>query len=264
MTTVNVPAGSSFTVPAGVTLLSVQVIGGGGGGGGGSYSYYGRGGSAGQVVSQNISVTPGQVIPVQGGGGGGGGAAGTGGKTCADAGQPGSPGTTTTFGGVSATGGAGGGGGVRGGCGTSTATSLQNGATNGTIYGAGGRGGYSIESAGGGVNGVNGSNGGVVITYVILTPTITADVTAGAAPLDVSFTGGVAGGSATAYDWNFGDGTAHAGTQNTTHQYTIVGQKTVTFTVTGTYGSWSTTATVTVYWQPSAHVFVISSEQWRR
>lgn len=256
MTTVNVPAGSSFTVPSGVTKISAKVIGPGGGGGGGSYSYCGKGGGAGQVVEQDITVTPGQVIPVGGGSGGSGGAAHGG---VGEKGDDGAQGTATTFGGVSANSGTPGDGGNNG----STLTSPGAGKTNGTPYGAGGLGGDSTVN-GIATDGSNGSNGGVVITYVILTPTITADVTAGPAPLDVSFTGGVAGGSATAYDWNFGDGTAHADTQNTTHQYTIVGQKTVTFTVTGTYGSWSTTATVTVYWQPSAHVFVISSEQWRR
>ena len=82
-------AEQTFTVPAGVTSLSVFAVGGSGGAGGNSG---GAGGAAG-AVSANLTVAPGQVLYVEVGGsgqaggagsagganGGGGGGAGTGG-----------------------------------------------------------------------------------------------------------------------------------------------------------------------------------------
>jgi hypothetical protein len=71
----------AFTVPAGVTSLTIEATSGGGGGGG---SCYGVGGTAGTDGTQTVTttVTPGEVVQVQtqyggqGGCGGGGGGAG--------------------------------------------------------------------------------------------------------------------------------------------------------------------------------------------
>ena len=130
---------STFTVPDGVTSLTVKVWGGGGGGGsGGSAAAGGAGGGAG-YVSGTIAVTPNETLTVYVGGGGGGGTRNT-------AGGGGSGGAySSIYRGTTplaiAAGGGGGGGG-------------RNSATH--IGGAGG--------AGGGTTGVNGSpslaNGG--------------------------------------------------------------------------------------------------------
>lgn len=64
---------ATYTVPAGVSTLHLEVAGGGGGGG-----YAARGGNGG-IVSADIEVTEGQVISIFVGGGGGGGQVGQGG-----------------------------------------------------------------------------------------------------------------------------------------------------------------------------------------
>ncbi|MEV5240089.1 glycine-rich domain-containing protein [Streptomyces cinnamoneus] len=82
-----------FTVPAGVTALTIDAVGGGGGGGAGTWtSSYdgGQGGGAGAVVRCQVAVRPRMAIAVQVGYGGNGGphfrhdpnrAAGLGGQT---------------------------------------------------------------------------------------------------------------------------------------------------------------------------------------
>lgn len=62
-TTFNTPGAQTFTVPAGVTAVGVQAIGGGGGGGmiGGSEVGIASGG-AGAKVTSIVPVTPGQVL----------------------------------------------------------------------------------------------------------------------------------------------------------------------------------------------------------
>ena len=89
---------SSFTVPCGVTSITVQVWGGGGAGGGGSVTSAngGSGGGGGGYCTQVISVTPGSTISYTVGAGGVGGT-GNGGN-----------GGSSSFGSVSATGGTGG------------------------------------------------------------------------------------------------------------------------------------------------------------
>ena len=58
----------TFTVPAGVYSVQVTVVGAGGSGANGQIN--GGGGYAGAVVTQTVSVSPGQVIPVSIGAGG--------------------------------------------------------------------------------------------------------------------------------------------------------------------------------------------------
>jgi hypothetical protein len=171
-------AGShSWTVPAGVTSVSIQVIGAGGGGGGGTGSQGGHGGGGGGYINaQNIPFTPGQTFTMSVG------TRGNGGSTN----NPGTDGGDTIFNGTAyrATGGKGAttsSGGV-GGTATGPLGSAISG-TNGTVGsisipfngGSGGiSGGGSSFTAGQGGDGNqggtagfgdDGTNGAVVITY---------------------------------------------------------------------------------------------------
>jgi len=98
----------SWTVPAGVTSVTVTCIGGGGGASNAAWTGYyggfvggGAAGSNGQTVTTSISVSGGQIINYT---------VGAGGLQCQTTanGGPGSPGGDTTFSTVTATGGAGG------------------------------------------------------------------------------------------------------------------------------------------------------------
>lgn len=60
--------------------------------------------------------------------------------------------------------------------------------------------------------------------------------TSGSAPLTVNFTD-LSSGSPTSWDWDFGDGSAHSGAQNPSHQYAADGAYTVTLIATNAYGS---------------------------
>jgi hypothetical protein len=178
----NTPSGTaSWTVPAGVNSIRVQVWGHGGGGGSGQNSVNGGGGGgAGGYVDATITVTPGQVYPITVGLGGGG-------ATCINSGaQPSGPGSNgadskfgTTYiarGGNGAPGQSGGtggtysipsGSGINGGAGFAgtggiTGTPGSGGASgSGTTYGYGGRGGSNAPTCAG----LPGGQGAVVITY---------------------------------------------------------------------------------------------------
>ena len=92
----------SFTVPAGVTRLRINVIGGGGAGGSNSTAPGGGGGAGGSALAILTGLTPGAIIPVTVGPGG-----------TASSGSTGGVGGTSSFGTyVSATGGSGGVGGT--------------------------------------------------------------------------------------------------------------------------------------------------------
>ena len=64
---------TSWTVPAGVTSITVKAWGGGGGGGGGAYPYSGGAGGGGGFARATLAVTPGNTLTVRVGGGGRGG-----------------------------------------------------------------------------------------------------------------------------------------------------------------------------------------------
>lgn len=89
---------TSWTVPTGVTSVSVLVVAGGGGGGGGAFG--GGGGGGGFVNKTNYAVTPGASITVTVGAGGAGGSG---------AGVRGSNGGNSVFGTITSIGGGGGG-----------------------------------------------------------------------------------------------------------------------------------------------------------
>lgn len=159
---------STYTVPVGVTSLTVKAWGGGGGGGGGgrnSTNVGGAGGGAGYAKS-TITVTPGETLDIYVGAGGSAGAGnarsgvGAGGGGYSDVsrsgtelvdaagGAGGAGGGETTSGGISGgTGGAGGG--------TTGVTGGSSGTANGGAGGGGGGGGN-----GGSGGGNQGSGGG--------------------------------------------------------------------------------------------------------
>lgn len=141
VTTFSSQGSANYTVPSGVTSVTVKMWGGGGAGGGGAGSTTGGAGGGGGYITGTISgLTGGQTLTVYVGGGGTGGAAGS---ASVSAGGGGAGGYSSLYNGATpllvAAGGAGGGGGRTG---TDT---TQNG-------GAGG--------AGGGATGVTGSSGG--------------------------------------------------------------------------------------------------------
>lgn len=111
----------TFTVPAGVTSIMVEVRGGGGGGGSGNgTTSTGQGGSGGGYGKDVFTVVPGTNYAVTVGTGG----SGAGSTSC----LVGSPGGTSSFGAlISASGGGGGGG-----CGTSSTPGSSTAAINAT------------------------------------------------------------------------------------------------------------------------------------
>ena len=184
------PGTRSVTVPANVFSMDVVALGGGAGGGGGQSEAYssngdsggGGGGGGGCGYSQNVSVTPGEILYVRvGSGGSGGGHRNTGvnggssfirrgssSGTIIVAGYGGSAGSTYRSGGGS--GGYVGNSGGSGGAGNNGSASRERGGGGGGAggpFGAGGQGGAGSTSgqngtssgAGGGGGGTNESNG---------------------------------------------------------------------------------------------------------
>jgi hypothetical protein len=154
----------TYTVPSGVTSLTVKVWGGGGGGGGGAATAAGAAGGGAGYTTGVISVSTGQVLNVYVGGGGTGGSYSAGGNDAGGGGGGGGyssiyrSGTPLAI--AAGGGGAGGarnatvgGAGGPGGC-TATATSC-----NGTTVGDGGAGGGATTAAGGSA-GSGGNNSG--------------------------------------------------------------------------------------------------------
>lgn len=249
MTDVQVNAGGSWICPPTITRIYIVMTGPGGGGSGGDQYYNGRGGYKGATWSGWVNVTPGSVYTLVGGSGGVGGA---GQFVYTDAGH-GHPGESMTAFGITVAGGLGG-----------TDTLGPGGDPSGEPsgigdgIGSGGNGGYNGSP---GSDGSAGRSGGVIITYVAMTASITATPPSGNAPLAVAFTGTVTG-SPTGFVWDFGDGSGGS-TQNPSHTYTVVGEKTVTFTILNAYGSVTTTATVIVYWTPSTQAYFVTADQFR-
>ncbi|MDB5177099.1 MAG: hypothetical protein JWN75_767 [Candidatus Saccharibacteria bacterium] len=157
---------SSYTVPTGVTSITVKAWGAGGGGGAGGGTGAGGAGGGGGYVTTTISVTPGETLNVYVGGGGGAGTRNTGGGG----------GGGGSFSGIArgavplaiAAGGAGGGGGNNaaartggaGGAGGGT-TGVTGGSAGGTApVPTGGTGGTPSSGGGVGTNGTNVGGGG--------------------------------------------------------------------------------------------------------
>jgi hypothetical protein len=167
--TYSTPGSTTYSVPAGVTSVTVKTWGAGGGGGGASPDRIGGNGGGGGYATATFTVTPSETLTVRVGGGGGG---GTGYNTGTNSGNGGGGGgysgvlrSTTPL--IIAAGGGGGGGGNgdtgstarapgtnAGGGGGSTGSS---GVTNGATVGGGG-GTQVAGGTGGATNGVTGSS----------------------------------------------------------------------------------------------------------
>lgn len=160
----NTQGAESFTVPDGVTSLTVKVWGAGGAGGGGGSTGTGGSGGGGGYVNATIAVTPGESLDVYVGGGG------SGGNNVSNTGSGGGGGGySSIYRGstllVLAAGGGGGGGsriatiGGAGGAGGGT-----TGAAGSAVYSGNGAGGGGGTASSGGAAGAGGNNAGVAGT----------------------------------------------------------------------------------------------------
>jgi hypothetical protein len=151
-------SGTSWVVPAGVSLVVVKAWGGGGGGGGGGSSRAGGAGGGGGFASSTLVVTPGETLTIRVGGGGGAGAyasatsypVGTGG---------GGGGYSGIFRSGSALVIAAGGGGGGGGDNNSGATGGAGGPGGGSAGASGAGGGPTVGGGGGGTQVAGGPGG---------------------------------------------------------------------------------------------------------
>lgn len=254
MTIVTLTVGTEWVVPTNVRSIKVTLLGGGGGGCGGvrifgfPITYYGGLGGRCAIPGGPVWVytTPGSTITYVIGAGGQGGqgsfqwyptyymganggntsftgagivAGGLGATSIAGSTITlGQPGESTDFPGISASPGSPGGAG-------------------GSGYGAGGGGGNG-NCGDFGCSGGRGSQGLIIIEYGI-TPVATFNIVSytngGKAPSDVQFADTSTGG-AVAWEWDFGDGSAHSTLQNPVHTYTIGGIYSACLRVTGGYG----------------------------
>ena len=154
-----ITATGNWTVPAGVTSITVEAWGGGGGGGGVTGNPAGGGGGAGGAYTRKVfAVTPGQVIPVT---------IGVAGAAGANTGTNGGNGGNTIFNSAALMLAQGGSGGIGGTGNTSYSGGLASlSASVGDLVRAGGNGGTGASgtTAGGGGQGggfsANGNNGG--------------------------------------------------------------------------------------------------------
>jgi hypothetical protein len=150
-------AGStSWTAPARTTSVTYLVVGGGGGAGNGYDNAGGGGGGAGMVLTDTMSVTPGQSYTVTVGSGGNGGAD-------ARTNNAGTAGTDSIFGSVTALGGGQGlgsrTGGAVGAAQVGSSTAPTGGSGSGGGFGGKGGGGSSAGSANSGATGGAGGTG---------------------------------------------------------------------------------------------------------
>ena len=154
-------ASGTFTVPSGVTQVSVVCIGGGGGASGspGTSLYSGAGGGGGGLAYGTFSVTPGESLTISTGPGGAG-------ASDTNSGGDGAS-SSISRGAQTLLSAGGGGGGINGGPGnTSTGTGGAYGSYGGIAVGGGGNGGTGGSSnndngggGGGGAGGYNGNGG---------------------------------------------------------------------------------------------------------
>lgn len=175
----------TWTVPGGVTSISVVVIGGGGGGGGGGFAIStpwsgGGGGGGGVSVTAGLTVTPGATFAVT---------IGAGGAAGFDRGAGGTGGTSF-FGSYSA--GGGGGGGVL--------RWLANGMDSANYTTGGGGGGFPNGAKGG--NGSSwGSNGYTTVSGLFVASPIVAGG-GGGGGYEYQTQGGTGGGGASGTSWS--------------------------------------------------------------
>jgi N-acetylneuraminic acid mutarotase len=163
------PGTDSFTVPTGITSVTIKAWGAGGGGGGGGTAGSGGAGGGGGYTKTTVTVSPGDSLSINVGAGGGAGSfsSGASGSSSGDGGGGGGYSgvvdTTTSTTAAVAAGGAGGGGG--GASGNSTYNGGAGGAGGGTsgVDGSasgGANGGGGGTASAGGAGGTGGGNGG--------------------------------------------------------------------------------------------------------
>jgi N-acetylneuraminic acid mutarotase len=170
----NTQGTDTFTVPSGVSSITVKMWGGGGGGGGGSSTTAGAAGGGAGYVTGTLAVTNGEILTAYVGGGGAGGVVTTDGgggggggysslyqsttPLAIAAGGGGGGGTrSTSVGGV-----AGAGGGTTGVAGTASGVAGAGGAGTPTTGGSAGTGGSSAGVVGSSLTGGRGGNTGGV------------------------------------------------------------------------------------------------------
>lgn len=258
------PASGVWTVPCGVTSITVQLYGGGGGGGGrgggsngGFYNTRGGGGGGGGgYTTISLNVAPNSTFTYSAGAGGCGGGGGDDGDDGDDGGGGGSSSFSgTDAGGAAVNASAGGGGGGGGGDGRGGSAGSGGGGGSGSsgtgspgIGGSGGNGGaggagagpYGAGGGGGGSNGGHAAGGAILITYTAITPPPTASITG-----SLSYcTGGnttLTASAGTSYAWTNAGGANIGNTASVT-----VTQGTYTVVVTDAGGcTASASATVT-------------------
>ena len=274
VTSWNYTASGTWTCPANVTSVYLQMSAGGGSGKSATtivWGYSGLGGKAGEsYIKTNFPVVPGTdyVIVV-----GSGGAA-----TTADTTGTSNPGGTTTAFNQTLTGGVGGIFGTQqngvGGNGQNGVLTLGNatngtaggayaGGTKGTGWGAGGGGGGHQYGVGSGNSG-KGSHGIVLITDMAYAdvngPNFVGTPLTGNGGILVSFTdtSTIKDSANLTYLWDFGDGGTSNTTGNVNHVYSYTGIYTVVLSLTSDMGTISETKTdyITVsstnYYDPNA------------
>lgn len=250
----------NWTVPCGVTSITVEVWGGGGAGAGDQTTTGGGsgGGASGGYVSQVISVQPGATISYS-----------VGAAVAGTTGTLGATGNPTSFGIVTAPGGNGGNG-INGGAAVTggnpgsngtLATGGNGGATpilggnnglqspgnaggNGTAPGGGGAGGD--KDGGGDKKGGDGASGGIRLTWVVGSlPTVNAGVAQTICSGTSATLAGSFGGSATGATWSAPSGSfGNTTVMNTTYTPSIT-SGTVTLTLTNNTASGTGTCAVT-------------------
>ncbi len=162
---------TTWTAPAGVYSVEYLVVGGGGGAGNGYDNAGGGGGGGGMVLTDRLSVTPGQTYTITVGAGGAGGAD-------ARTNNPGLPGNASVFSTVIALGGGQGlgsrTGGTPGAAQVSTTTAPKGGSGSGG--GNGGKGGGGATGAGTANTGATPGAGGAGLTSSITGSSVTYGV----------------------------------------------------------------------------------------
>ncbi len=194
---------NTWTVPAGVSSVKVEVWGGGGGGGGADGGAGGGGGGGSYTINSSISVLPGQTYTITVGAGGAGGIAGTSnGATGGITTFTGIGGTVTTPGGAGGksgnfgisgvTGGIGGSGNFNGGNGASPIGTYPNFISGGGGGGAGNTGnggaGTAVIGGAGGTGSYPGGAGGSPKTGNSAGSAGSAPAGGGSGAVDISFT----------------------------------------------------------------------------
>ncbi len=231
-----VPATGSYTIPAGVTSITVQCWGGGGGGGGSDNSnghIFGGGGGGGAYASSTLSVTPGTTYAITVG------AAGTGGIGSSSTGN-GTNGGASVFG-ASLVVAVGGTAGAAGGIYNTGSTGGSAAACTGTTTYSGGNGdNHVIGTAGGGSAGINANGNNYVDIGTPFMPQPSGQggpaVTGGGAGGD-NINGGPGGAGGTPGGGGAG-GVANAGFSSATGGAGGAGQVIITYTVNPMPQTW--------------------------